>query len=442
MAVFVKNYVTGCALCQQNKVNTHPTTPPLMPIKADKDALPFSTIGMDFITDLPESNGYTALYVVVDHNLSKGIVLIPCTKEETSTTTAKLYHDHVYRRFGLPRAMISDRGPQFASKVFQELCDRLGVQSRLSTAYHPQTDGQTERMNREIEAYLRIYCGSHPDTWAEHLPDLEFSHNQRANANNGKTPFEIIMGYNPIAIPTVLISSRFPALEERLRDLRDIRKEALAAHEMARVRMAERITRSFTPFKEGDKVWLEAKNLNVGGAYRKLRTLREGPFVINEVLGPLTYRLQLPKAWKVHPVFHAALLSPYKQTAVHGPAYAEPPPEEVNGEEEWEPEAIIGHRKQRGGSYRYLVKWKEYPSSENSYEPEEHLANSKELLDAYKKRLNLASVDIGSTWITTPLPFTSSQDLLSSLLPYTPPTIFTPGTSTSFETASIGSDNG
>ena len=106
--VFVKNYVMECALCQQNKVNTHPTVPPLMPIKADSDALPFSTVSMDFITDLPESDGYTALYVVVDHNLSKGVILIPCNKEETAMTTAILYHEHVYRRFGLPRAMISD----------------------------------------------------------------------------------------------------------------------------------------------------------------------------------------------------------------------------------------------------------------------------------------------------------------------------------------------
>lgn len=154
ISTFIKNYVDGCALCQQNKINTHPTVPPLMPIKADQDALPFSTISMDFIMDLPESNGYTALYVVVDHNLSKGIILIPCTKEETSMTTAQLYHDHVYRRYGILRAMISDRGPQFASQVFQELCERLGIRSRLSTAYHPQTDGQTERMNREVEAYL------------------------------------------------------------------------------------------------------------------------------------------------------------------------------------------------------------------------------------------------------------------------------------------------
>lgn len=146
-----------------------------------------------------------------------------------------------------------------------------------------------ERMNREIEAYLRIYCGSHPESWAECIPDLEFAHNHRINANSGKAPFELIMGYLPTAIPTLAITTKYPALEDRLRELRDIRKEALAAHEMARVRMAERITRTFQPFERGQKVWLEAKNLNVGGSYRKLRALREGPFIISDVLGPLTY---------------------------------------------------------------------------------------------------------------------------------------------------------
>lgn len=389
LAVFIRNYVDGCALCQQNKVNTHPTAPSLMPIKADNDALPFSTVGMDFITDLPESAGFTALYVIVDHNLSKGVILVPCTKEETALTTARMYHEHAYRRFGLPRAMISDRGPQFASQVFQELCTRIGVKSRLSTAFHPQTDGQTERMNREIGVFLRIYCGAHPETWSEHLSDLEFAHNQRVNANSGKTPFEIIMGYNPIAIPTFPTTSKFPALEARLKELRDIRKEALAAHEMARVRMAERITRVFKPFEKGQKVWLEAKNIKVGGAYKKLRALREGPFEIQDVLGPLTYRLKLPRTWKIHPVFHAALLSPYKQTFVHGPAWAEPPPEEIQGEKEWEPEAILRHKKVRGGHYHYLVKWKEYSTAENSWEPERNLRHSKQLLNAYKRRMEL-----------------------------------------------------
>ena len=136
------------------KVNIYLSTPPLTSIKADPHAYLFSIVTMDFITNLPESNRYNVLYVVVDHDLTKTIVLIPCTKTIDAIGTAKLYHDNVYRRFGLPNRIISDRGPQFSSQVFQEMNKRLGVTSSMSTAFHPQTDGQTERTNQEIEAYL------------------------------------------------------------------------------------------------------------------------------------------------------------------------------------------------------------------------------------------------------------------------------------------------
>ena len=96
MAVFIRNYVDGCATCQQNKVNTHPTASPLLPIRLDQEMLPFSNVSIDFIMELPESNGYSALYVVVDY-LSKAIILIPCNKTENTLSTAKMYHDHVYK---------------------------------------------------------------------------------------------------------------------------------------------------------------------------------------------------------------------------------------------------------------------------------------------------------------------------------------------------------
>ena len=118
MYTFVKSYIQGCALYQQMKVNTQPSASPLALIKADPYAYPFSIVTIDFITDLPESNGYNALYVVVDHDLTKAIVLIPYIKTIDAIRTARLYHDHVYQRFGLPNRIISDRGPQFSSQVF------------------------------------------------------------------------------------------------------------------------------------------------------------------------------------------------------------------------------------------------------------------------------------------------------------------------------------
>ena len=119
--------------------------------------------------DLPNSNGYNSILVVVDQGLSKGVILCPCTKSITSEDTAQLLLDNLYKRFGLPDKIISDRGPQFAAKAFRELLKLLGITSSLTTAYHPQSDGATERVNQEIEAYLSIYCISNPENWSKTL---------------------------------------------------------------------------------------------------------------------------------------------------------------------------------------------------------------------------------------------------------------------------------
>ena len=384
MAVFVRNYVQGCAVCQQTKINTHPTAPPLMPIPAKPNAYPFETTTIDFITDLPPSNGFDSLMVMADHDATKGVILSPCTKTIDALGTTQLIHRDLYKRFGLPSRIITDRGPQFSANVFQELTKLIGVKSSMSTAYHPQTDGGTERMNQEIEAYLRAFCANHPETWSEYLPDIEFMHNQRIAQNRNASPFYLMMGYNPRAIPAVTAKTKVPAVEERLDNLQKARLEAMAAHELARQRMAERITRGFAPFQKGQQVWLEAKNLRFLTDHKKLAMKRQGPFEIIEVLGPLTYKLKLPNQWRIHPVFHASLLTPYRENSTHGPNFTLPPPDLIDGEEEFEVEAIIGHRK-RWGNMQFLIKWKGYPTSENSWEPERNLENADELLRTYKR---------------------------------------------------------
>ena len=397
MVRFVSQYCAGCAMCQQNKVNTHPTAPPLNPIGADAKAVPFSTINMDFITDLPESQGYTSLLVIVDHDSTKGIVLVPCHKEIDAMGTARLLHDHVFRRFGLPKRIISDRGPQFAAKVFQELCSKLGMKSSLSTAYHPQTDGQAERTNQEIEAYLRIYCASHPEDWVEYLPDLEFSHNQRPHAVTKQSPFQLMMGYDPRAIPGVITDSDAPLVSERLRQLQANRDEALAAHETACAHMAGRITRGFKPFRVGEEVWLETRNIKILPDHPKFQEKRTGPFKIIRKLSDWAYELELPDDWRIHPVFHASLLTRFVSTDVHGPAFAKPPPEEIGGHEEYEVEKILRHRSrtERKGRNRgkkkmeFLVQWKGYRADESTWEGEENLKNAREAVQQYKKAKKL-----------------------------------------------------
>ncbi|KAI5116595.1 hypothetical protein M0805_006927 [Coniferiporia weirii] len=341
------------------KINTHPTKPPLLPIPADPTMLPFQSVSMDFITDLPLSNNYDSIMVVVDHDSSKGIVLIPCTKTLDAISTAKLYHNNVYRHFSLPQCIISDWGPQFASHIFQTLCTRLGIKSKLSTAYHPQTDGQTERTNQEVEAYLCIYCRTSPHTWADSLTDLEFSHNIQTHSVTKTSPFNITLGYDPIPIPLVIEDTNIPTLALRMRLLSLIQKEALAAHDLAHTYMARRGARGFRPFKLGDKV-----------------------------LSPLNYRLKLPPAWKIHPIFHASLLSTYMETDTHGPPFTQPPPDQIDRHQEFEIEAIVSH-KGNGNQCCFLVKWTGYPSSENQWLPETALSHATKILKTYKKTKNL-----------------------------------------------------
>src|SRR5713101_2034566 len=143
-----------------------------------------------------------------------------------------------------------------------------------------------------------------------------------------------------------------------------MRKEALATHELARQVMRERITHGFEGFKKGDLVWLEGKNLRISYPTRKLSPKREGLFAIREVISKLSYRLTLPKSWKIHDVFHAMYLTPYRETEEYGPQTHAPPPELIGGEEEYEIEAILNHRGSRARKLRYLVSWVGYTDKE------------------------------------------------------------------------------
>ncbi|KAI5115866.1 hypothetical protein M0805_004672 [Coniferiporia weirii] len=152
--------------------------------------------------------------------------------------------------------------------------------------------------------------------------------------------------------------------------------------------MAHHGTHGFKPFKLGDRVWLEATNLHFPNRSCKLAPKWEGPFPIIQVLSPLNYHLKLPPAWKIHPVFHASLLSAYTETDIHRPPFTQPPPDQIKGHQEFEIEAIVSH-KGNGTRRRFLVKWTSYPSSENQWLPETALSHAAQTLKMYKKTKNL-----------------------------------------------------
>jgi len=145
--------------------------------------------------------------------------------------------------------------------------------------------------------------------------------------------------------------------------------------------MAKRGNSTFTPYQQGAMVWLEGVNLQTLYPTSKLAPKHYGPFPIKRVLSPVTYELELPLQWKIHPVFHAKLLTPYKETALHGTNYTRPPPDLIEGEAEYEVEQILDvRRKGRGRKLQYYIKWKGFPMSDSMWEPPEHLNNAQDLV--------------------------------------------------------------
>uniref|UniRef100_A0A0W0FJK0 Tf2-1-like SH3-like domain-containing protein n=2 Tax=Moniliophthora roreri TaxID=221103 RepID=A0A0W0FJK0_MONRR len=154
----------------------------------------------------------------------------------------------------------------------------------------------------------------------------------------------MMMGYHPRVFPTVFEQTDILLVEEWLQELKRVREETTSLLELARQKMLRREKRELEVYNIGQKVWLEGKNLAIGYPTKKLAPKREGLFRILKVLGPVTYWLKLPHQWKIHPVFHTALLTPFKETEAHGPSFTEPPPDLIEGFEEYEVEAIMGHR--------------------------------------------------------------------------------------------------
>uniref|UniRef100_A0A0W0F0Q7 Reverse transcriptase-rnase h-integrase n=1 Tax=Moniliophthora roreri TaxID=221103 RepID=A0A0W0F0Q7_MONRR len=346
---------------------------------------------MDLITDLPKISDCDSILVVVDHAATKGVIFIPCHKKIDATDTAELLFQHVYKHFGLPDKIISDQDPRFAAKVFKEMGKLLGIKQMLSTAYHPQTDGETERVNQEVEIFLRFFCAKEQTKWKDLLHFAEFAHNTRMHSVTKNSPFYLTMGYHPRPLPTVFEKTTVPSVEKRVAELKKLREETSALLDIAARRVKERSGKNLDKFEKGQKVWLEGKNLSLGYPSPKLSPKRKGPFEITEVLGPMTYKLKLPFQWRIHPVFHAGLLSPYKETDVHGPNFLEPPPDIVEGQEEYEVKAIIGHRPKRKNQppKEYLVSWKGYDSSHNQWLKPAGLKHSIELYLEYKIKYNL-----------------------------------------------------
>ena len=313
----------------------------------------------------------------------------PCRDTIDAIGTAGILIRRVFTQHGLASKIISDRGPQYASRVMKAVTKSLGIRSALSTAFHPQTDGASERANQEVEQYLRAYCNRMQNNWAQLLPMAELAHNTHVHSATKKTPFELLHGYMP-RWPNHLISDKMiPSAEERINDLNSAREEAKAAMKIAAESMKiqhDKYGSEGPDFQEGDQVWLEGKNLESQFPLVKLAPKCYGPFPIISQIGTGSYKLKLPGTWKIHPVFHASLLTPYQETEAHGPNFTKPPPDIIDDTPEYEVEEISKVQCWgRWKKWQYFIKWVGYPESENTWEYIENLKNSHDLIVDFHK---------------------------------------------------------
>src|SRR5712672_1802693 len=382
MKNFITEYIKGCTMCQMTKVNTQPTRPPLFPIHSEVNALPFQTISLDFIIKLPVSDGYDTILTITDHDCSKAAIFIPCNEEIDAAGVAKVYATYVFPHYGLPKKVISDRDPQFASNFSRELCDLLRIKQNISSAYHPQTDGQSERTNQSLEQYLRLYCGSQQKEWAFWLPLAQYTRNSWPKASTKKSPFKLILGYVPLAHQPSR-EANIPNINDRLTRIKEAREEAQHALKQAQEKMIKET--KFKGFEIGNKVWLEGTNIKRPYDSKKLSPKRYGPFEVVAKISHIAYRIGLPETWGIHDVFHASLLTPYKETDEHGTNFLEPPPELIEGEEEWEIEQILGkHHFGRGKKLQYLVRWKDYSPAHDQWVDKSDIT-ADELVEIYER---------------------------------------------------------
>jgi transposase InsO family protein len=320
---------------------------------------------MDFITKLPVSEGNDMIMVVVDR-LTKYAYMIPTTERIDARTMATLLLRHVFANHGTPSKITSDRDKLFTSNMWQSFADLIGIEHRLSTAYHPQTNGQTERVNQTLEQYLRHYVNFQQDDWTGLLPVAQFAYNNAMHATTRETPFFANYGLNPTIIgepigeKPVAESSRLLAT-----GLKQLHLQLSRDIEFLNLRMKyyyDQSRQEAPDFQKGEKVYLLRRNIRTRRPSAKLDHLKLGPFEIDEKLGPVNYRLKLPDSMRrIYATFHVSLLERAPQNA----EIATDVELEEETENEYEVEAIL-KTERISGQPHYLVKWKGYDTSENT----------------------------------------------------------------------------
>ncbi|MBW0471886.1 hypothetical protein O181_011601 [Austropuccinia psidii MF-1] len=314
MTQFIKDYVSSCQQCSRNKNIHHKKFGLLKPLPIPNG--PWICLSMDFITQLPLSNSFDSILIIVDR-FSKMAVFIPTMSLITSMDLAHLFIKNIFSKHGLPSRIVSDRGSIFVSSFWTNLCQQLKISRDLSTAYQQETDGQTERVKQILEQCLRMYVTYHQDDWNTWIPLAEFAYKNSDHSSTKQSPFFTIYGIDP----------QF--------DSNNVKRELEVAINLFK-RYADKSRRITPDFNPGDMVWLSSKNIESTRHTKKLSERWLGPFPILKKVSTHAYHLKLHYQWKsIHPVFHISLLEPVKTSTIPNWHQEPSPPIIIEEEEEW-----------------------------------------------------------------------------------------------------------
>jgi len=381
----VREYVTTCSACQANKASRQRPAGLLQstPIPERR----WDGVSLDFITQLPLTKGGNTQIVVYVDRLTKMCHLEALPTDADALRVARSFVQNVFRLHGLPSHLLSDRDTKFTATVWQEVMALLGTKLGMTTAYHAQGDGQTERMNQVLEDMLRQWVNPRQDNWDELLAVAEFAINNSMSATVKDTPFRLNAGQDPHTPLSIELRHNSPVAGEFVSRMKQALISAKQAIEQAQVRQKDAYDARHRPqdFEIGDLVLLKTTNLQFKGRVsRKLMPKWVGPYAVLAKAGTVSYKLKLPDNMRIHPVFHTSLLKPWKSSERH---QVPPAPVEVEGEEEYEVEEVLRHEPARGGKKKYLIKWVGYGPEYNEWKSEEELSHCADLVKAYWNRL-------------------------------------------------------
>jgi len=298
---------------------------------------PWIHISADFITKLPIAQGYDSILVVVDR-LTK-MVHFPTTEKTSAEGLTRLFRDNVWKLHRLPKSIISDRGPQFAAEIIRELNRILGIESKLSTAFYPQTDGQTERVNQELEQYLRMFINHRQEQWPDWLGTAEFAYNNKMHSSTKVSPFKANYRQDPRMGFEIRRKGKYEGAEKFVTKIKEIQEEAKAALGKAQEEMKKYTDKKrgeVNDYKVGDLVMLSTKDLKYQMVERRTEKLMErfvDPYRIKKIVLLNAVELELPSIVKIHLVVNVSRIQRYIGQ-VEGQRKEQPAPVIIKEEEE------------------------------------------------------------------------------------------------------------